>query len=169
MGPTKPSILLQTSILTSLRPTAFSFFESKFEPSKQKRENMTLLVFLVEDDPKIRQNLIDAMTGLLDVSFVGTARSEPEALEWLTGHQDRWTLAVIDLFIDEGTGFAVMSQMQRPSNQQHVVVLTNSATSENRQHAIQCGAHAVFDKTDEIESFFGYCEKLNSDLVRRFE
>ena len=123
---------------------------------------MTLLVFLVEDDPKIRANLMDAMTGLLEVSFVGTAKSEPEALEWLTCHQDSWTLAVIDLFIEEGTGFAVMTNMQRPSNQQHVVVLTNSATVENRQHALQCGAHAVFDKTDEIENFFRYCEKLNN-------
>lgn len=123
---------------------------------------MTLLVFLVEDDLKIRANLVDAMTGLLDVSFVGTARSEPEALDWLTGHRDSWTLAVIDLFIEEGTGFAVMTKMQRPSSQQHVVVLTNSATAENRQHALQCGAHAVFDKTNEIEKFFYYCEKLNT-------
>lgn len=123
---------------------------------------MTLLVFLVEDDLKIRAHLVDAMTGLLDVNFVGTARSEPEALDWLTGHRDGWTLAVIDLFIEEGTGFAVMTKMQRPSSQQHVVVLTNSATTENRQHAVQCGAHAVFDKTNEIEEFFYYCEKLNA-------
>lgn len=123
---------------------------------------MTLLVFLVEDDLKIRAHLVDAMTGMLDVSFVGTARSEPDALEWLTGHRDNWTLAVIDLFIEEGTGFAVMTKMPRPSSQQHVVVLTNSATVENRQHALQCGAHAVFDKTDEIEEFFYYCEKLNA-------
>lgn len=122
---------------------------------------MTLLVFLVEDDLKIRAHLVDAMTGLLDVIFVGTARSEPEALDWLTGHRDSWTLAVIDLFIEEGTGFAVMTKMQRPSRQQHVVVLTNSATAENRQRALQCGAHAVFDKTNEIEDFFSYCENLS--------
>lgn len=124
---------------------------------------MKLLVFLVEDDIKIRAHLMDAMTGLLDVDFVGTARSEPEAIEWLTSHQDDWTLAVIDLFIDEGTGFAVMTKMQCPSSQQHVVVLTNSATPENRQHALRCGAHAVFDKTAEIENFFCYCKKLTAN------
>lgn len=127
---------------------------------------MKLLVFLVEDDRKIRAHLMDAMTGLLDVDFVGTARSEPEAIEWLTSHHDNWTLAVIDLFIEEGTGFTVMTKMQRPSSQQHVVVLTNSATPENRQHAYQCGAHAVFDKTAEIEDFFDYCEKLIADQDR---
>lgn len=124
---------------------------------------MKLLVFLVEDDRKIRAHLMDAMTGLLDVDFVGTARSEPEAIEWLTSHRDDWTLAVIDLFIEAGTGFAVMTKMQRPTSQQHVVVLTNSATPENRQHALECGAHAVFDKTAEIENFFCYCENLTAN------
>ena len=122
---------------------------------------MKLLVFLVEDDLKIRANLVDAMTGLLDVNFVGMAQSEPEAVQWLVSHREEWNLAVIDLFIEEGTGFAVMKKMQPPSGHQHVVVLTNSATVENRQHALQCGAHAVFDKTEEIEDFFCYCEKMS--------
>lgn len=126
---------------------------------------MKLLVFLVEDDVKIRRHLMNAMTGVLDVDFVGTARSEPEAIEWLTSHHDNWTLAVIDLFIEEGTGFAVMTKMRHPSTRQHVVVLTNSATIENRQHALQCGAHAVFDKTSEIENFFYYCGKLDANTA----
>lgn len=39
---------------------------------------MTLLVFLVEDDPAIRANLVEAMSGLLDVCFVGHARANPK-------------------------------------------------------------------------------------------
>ena len=72
---------------------------------------------------------------------------------------------MIDLFIEEGTGFAVMTKMRHPSTRQHVVVLTNSATIENRQHALQCGAHAVFDKTSEIENFFYYCGKLDANTA----
>jgi two-component system OmpR family response regulator len=119
-----------------------------------------LLVFLVEDDATIRTQLTSAMTGLLDASIVGTAPSEPEATRWLSHNQGAWNLAVIDLFIEEGTGFSVMSNMRYPSEQEHVLVLTNSATAENREHAFKCGAEAVFDKTEEIEEFFSYCEKL---------
>ena len=121
---------------------------------------MTLFVFLVEDDPAIRANLVEAMSGLLDVCFVGHAKSEPEAIRWLASNQGKWNLAVVDLFIEQGTGFAVMANMQRSPQSEHVVVLTNSATAENRDHALKCGAHAVFDKTAEINEFFEYCNQL---------
>lgn len=123
---------------------------------------MKLLVFLVEDDATIRAQLIAIMTGLLDASIVGTAESEPEATRWLTLNQGAWNLAVIDLFLEKGTGFSVMSNMRCPSAQEHVVVLSNSATAENRQRAFECGAKAVFDKTQEIEEFFSYCQKLEN-------
>lgn len=53
-----------------------------------------------------------------------------------------------------------MANMQRSPQSEHVVVLTNSATAENRDHVLQCGAHAVFDKTTEINDFFAYCNQL---------
>ena len=121
---------------------------------------MTLLVFLVEDDSAIRANLVAAMTALLDVIFIGHAKSEQEAIEWLASHQGEWNLAVIDLFIERGTGFAVMNRIKRTPAQEHVVVLTNSATREHRDRALQCGAHAVFDKTAELDEFLAFCEKL---------
>ena len=123
---------------------------------------MTLLVFLIEDDLKIRDQLVFTMKGLLDARFVGMARSEPEATEWLNLNQGKWNLAVIHLFINEGTGFSVMTHMPRPSAEEHVVVLTNSATPENRKYARECGAQAVFDKTQEIEQFFNYCGSLEN-------
>lgn len=121
---------------------------------------MTLLVFLVEDDPTIRANLVESMSGLLDVCFVGHATSESQAIEWLASHQGLWNLAVVDLFIEEGTGFAVLTSIQHLPAHQHLVVLTNSATRTNRGHALECGAHAVFDKTAEIDQFFAYCGQL---------
>ena len=123
---------------------------------------MTLFVFLVEDDPAIRAHLVEAMTGLLDVCFVGHATSEPEAIRWLADHQGHWNLAVVDLFIEEGTGFAIVANMTPSDQCKHVVVLTNSATPANRDRALHCGAHAVFDKTQEIDKFFSYCEQLET-------
>lgn len=126
---------------------------------------MTLLVFLIEDDLKIQEHLMAAMTALLDARFVGTVQSEPDATRWLNHHQGQWNLVVVDLFINEGTGFSVMTHMRRPTPHEHVIVLTNSATSENRKHAIECGAEAVFDKTQEIEQFFAYCGKLDGNKL----
>jgi hypothetical protein len=34
---------------------------------------------------------------------------------------------------------------------------------------IPCGAHAVFDKTNEIENLSGHCANLVLDLVKYFE
>ncbi|MFM9928277.1 response regulator [Variovorax sp. H27-G14] len=123
---------------------------------------MTLLVFLVEDDPAIRASLVNSMSSLLDVRFVGHATSEQEAIHWLTSHRGQWNLAVVDLFIEGGTGFSVMASISRPLQSEHVVALTNSATPENKRSALQCGAHAVFDKTAEIGNFFVYCESLEA-------
>lgn len=123
---------------------------------------MTLHIFLVEDDPAIRANLVEAMSSLLDVCFVGHAKSEPEAIEWLAAHRGHWNLAIVDLFIEQGTGFAVMNSIDRTPSHQRVVALTNSATHSNREHALECGAHAVFDKTAEIHQFFAYCEQLET-------
>ena len=123
---------------------------------------MTLLVFLVEDDVAIRANLMDVMSSLLNIRFVGFAQSETAAVEWLGHHQRAWDLAVVDLFLEEGTGFGVMSNMKFLPHWQHVVALTNSATAENRAHAIECGAQMVFDKTAELAEFLNYCEQLQS-------
>ena len=110
-----------------------------------------------------------AMTALLDARFVGVVRSEPEATHWLDHNQGQWNLTVVDLFINEGTGFSVMTHMRRPTAQEHVIVLTNSAMAENRSHALECGAEAVFDKTQEIEQFFTYCEKLDNNKIENLK
>ncbi len=101
-----------------------------------------------------------AMSAMLNVQFVGYAKSEPEAREWLACNEGRWNLAVVDLFIEEGTGFGVLGQITPSPDCEHVVMLTNSATPENRKRAVHCGADAVFDKTAELEEFFEYCEAL---------
>lgn len=123
---------------------------------------MTPLVYLVEDDRVMRENLVNAMSGLLNASFVGHATGERQAIEWVAWHQDLWNLAVVDLFTEQGTGLGVMSSIKNLPVHQHVVVLTNSATRANMDHALKCGAHALFDKTAEVYEFFSYCGQLHA-------
>lgn len=117
---------------------------------------MNLPIFLVEDDPAIRDQLIDLTNLMLNSQIVGLAESEVEAVKWFDTHAGLWKIAVIDLFLKEGTGFGILSSFtNRRSNK--VIILTNSATQENRARCLALGADAVFDKTAELENFISYC------------
>lgn len=121
---------------------------------------MSLPIFLVEDEPRIRDQLVLLTQAALDAEIVGLAETEDEARQWLVRHQDTWKIAVIDLFLKEGTGFGILSLMPIISRASKVVVLTNSATPENRARCLALGADAIFDKSVELEKFIDYCAIL---------
>jgi len=118
---------------------------------------MPLPIFLVEDNPLIRENLIPAMEDLVDAMFVGTAASESEAIAWLESNDALWSLAVVDLFLAEGSGLGVVRWCRNRRAGQRVVILTNYATAEIARQAVELGADAVFDKSTQLDAFFDYC------------
>lgn len=118
---------------------------------------MALSVFLVEDNPKIRENLIPALADLGAASVMATAESEPEAIAWLARHKGEWDLAVVDFFLKEGNGLGVIRWCNGRQANQRVAVLTNYPTPTTRAACLLAGANAVFDKSTELEQFFEYC------------
>lgn len=119
---------------------------------------MSLPIFLVEDDLRIRDQLILLAQVALNAEVIGLAETEDEAWQWLVLHQGLWKVAVIDLFLKEGTGFGILSLIP-PNRPGKVVVLTNSATLENRARCLALGADAVFEKSAELEKFIDYCAR----------
>jgi DNA-binding NarL/FixJ family response regulator len=120
---------------------------------------MELCIFLVEDSRQIRDNLIPALADLGLARVVGFAESETEATSWLAQHGHSWDIVVIDLFLKEGSGLGVLRWVQSRRNAgQHVVVLSNYATSVMRENCRASGADAVFDKSTELDEFFEYCQ-----------
>ena len=117
----------------------------------------SLKTFIVEDNPLIRRNLVEAMTELLDVNILGFAENEEDARCWLSVHHRDWQLLIVDLFLQQGSGLGVVQQCQNRSEQQRVVVLSNYATHEIRSRCMACGADAVFDKSTELDQFLAYC------------
>lgn len=99
----------------------------------------------------------EAISSVCDAEVVGTAETEAEAVEWLNSHLGHWRLAVLDLFLKSGTGFGVLNQLDSRSAKEQVIVLTNSATQENRDRCLEMGALAVYDKTAEFEQFLDHC------------
>lgn len=120
---------------------------------------MTLAAFLIEDDPTSRQSLGTLMTEMLDASVVGIAETSDDALAWLAENDGKWDVAVLDLFLKEGTGFTVLSRMT-PMQRRRCVVLTNMATPAKIGLCLALGADAVFDKALQLQEFLSYCERL---------
>ena len=116
-------------------------------------------VFLIEDNPIIRANLVSTLVELANVVIVGEAAGEREAIEWLRLNPDRWQLAIIDLFLADGSGLGVLRACRTRRPDQRAVVLSNFATPEMRDRCAKLGADAIFDKSTEVDDFIAYCNR----------
>ena len=118
---------------------------------------MGLRTYIVEDNATIRENLIGTLEELTPVTAVGVAETENEGKSWLVQNSAQWDLAIVDLFLRQGSGLGVIEACRDRGPSQKVVVLSNYATSEMRRRCEQLGADAVFDKSNEIEALVDYC------------
>jgi two-component system OmpR family response regulator len=119
-----------------------------------------LTVFLVEDSPTIRQNLVATLEELAPVRVVGAVDSAADAVQALTCDPPPCDLAIVDVFLRQGSGLDVLQALQRRPNGPKRVVLTNFATAAMRAHCLALGADQVFDKSGEVEALVSYCESL---------
>jgi len=119
---------------------------------------MTLIVLLVEDSQTIRDNLIPALEDLVGASVVKCVVGEAEAKLWLRSHSS-WHLAVVDLFLENGSGLGVLGILQSRQQRQNAVVLSNYATPEMKMQCAALGADRVFDKSTELDQFLDYCNE----------
>ncbi|HEV7576506.1 MAG TPA: response regulator [Caldimonas sp.] len=118
---------------------------------------MPLITILVEDSAVIRESLVPAMAELAHAEVVAIADTADDAIVTLKKYEGAWQLAVIDLYLKQGTGLAVLRAFRSRAPNQHMVVLTNYATPEIRRRCNEVGADAVFDKSTEIDAFFALC------------
>ena len=115
------------------------------------------MIYLVEDNDVVRDSIASMLKEIANVKVAGVASTEAEATEWLLGHPDEWQMAVVDLFLLQGSGLGILTRCANRKPSQKVVVLTNYATPDIRRRALALGADAVFDKTNELDKFLGYC------------
>ncbi|AMM26530.1 response regulator [Variovorax sp. PAMC 28711] len=120
---------------------------------------MALITFLVEDNKTIREHLIPTLEDMTDAHVIGTAETEQAAVHWLQSHDGHWDLAIIDLFLKEGSGLGVLNGCRNRQPHQRVVVLTNYATEEMRAQSFALGADAVFDKSTELDGLLDFCQR----------
>ena len=124
---------------------------------------MALITFLVEDNQTIRDNLIPTLEDMTSARVLGVAETEMAAIHWLRSHDGNWDLAIVDLFLKEGSGLGVlMGCRDRPAHQR-IVVLTNYATADIRKRCMAQGADAVFDKSTELDELLEFCKRVAGD------
>lgn len=122
---------------------------------------MSLLrVYLVEDSPIIRANLIDTLEELAPIKVVGSADSESDAVSWIGEHSQDWDMLIIDIFLKSGSGMSVLRRCQDRGEQRKAVVFSNYATPDIKRRCMELGADEVYDKSNEIEALIAYCSGL---------
>jgi two-component system, OmpR family, response regulator len=125
----------------------------------ERKQAMTFRAYIVEDSPTIRENLIETLQELAMVEPVGTAETEHEGKQWLAQNDEYWDLAIVDLFLKEGSGLNILEACRARRPTQKMIVLSNHATNDVRWRCAQLGADAVFDKSTEIDALVDYCVK----------
>lgn len=118
---------------------------------------MLINTFLVEDRVDIRDTLVQALEEIAPCHFVGHANSESSARHWLQAHPGGWQLAIVDLFLADGSGFGVLKDLQQRRPEQKVVVLTSYSHENILSKCLDLGADQVFDKTGDLEKLVAYC------------
>ncbi|MDR6537379.1 response regulator [Variovorax soli] len=123
-----------------------------------------LKTYIVEDNVTIRENLVGTLEELTCISAVGFAETEAEAVHWLAENSDQWELAIVDLFLKQGSGLGVLQAVSTRRPDQKIVVLSNYATPDIRKRCAQFGVDAVFDKSNEIDALIDFCIEQSSTL-----
>lgn len=135
-------------------------------PHRSARDSQVRLkTYIVEDNATIRENLIGTLEELTQVTAVGTAESEEEGTRWLSDRANAWDVAILDLFLKQGSGLGILAALRQRQAFQKVIVLSNYATPDVRKRCALLGADAVFDKSNEIDALILYCIAQGPALI----
>lgn len=119
-----------------------------------------MLKVLLVDSPVIRKNMTEFLQELAPIKVVHFIEEESEAVRWLRDESNECDLAIVDIFLRRGTGLGVLEVAAKLNRRLWLVVLSDTATPDVRRKCLQLGAHAVFDKSNEIDELLAYCERL---------
>lgn len=87
-------------------------------------------VFVVEGSLLILESLVATLEEMAPVSIVGSAQSESSALEQLQQLDGQLDLAVVDIFLQSGSGLGVLRRIAQQGLKAKWIVPSNYATAE---------------------------------------
>src|SRR5687767_4970296 len=106
-------------------------------------------IYLVEDSAPVLQRLEKLLGPIPRTSIVGTASSATAAIGGILAK--RPDVVLLDLSLSPGSGFDVLSEVQRSAPDIEFYVLSSFSSEPYRRQALRLGAKDFFDKTREFE------------------
>jgi CheY-like chemotaxis protein len=108
------------------------------------------VVLIVDDDPVMRQLLARQFRRHFNLMSL-EASNNTEALD--QAHTQRPRLITTDMYRSGGNGLSLIRQLRADPELSAIpiVLISGSATSEERQQAKQAGVAAVFDKPFDVK------------------
>ncbi|MGC3986239.1 MAG: response regulator [Pseudorhodoferax sp.] len=110
---------------------------------------MQLRIVLVEDNPLIRQSMQEMLEEVLGAQVVAWADGEDAAIETL--RRTAWDVALVDLFLLQGSGLGVARAFEQRGAGQRVYVLSNYATPSIRERCAALRIDGIYDKSTELD------------------
>lgn len=101
---------------------------------------------LVEDSLSMQSALKDLLDTIGSFSIVQTVTREAAAAMWLQDNPTGWDLAIVDLMLDDGSGFSILRWCKTVHPKGRIVVFSAFVTDVMREKCMALGADAVFTK-----------------------
>ena len=117
-------------------------------------------VFIVEDSEMVRKNLQTMLTAISGVAVVGHAVDEAGALEGIDALLP--DAVILDLHLQQGSGFNVLANIKKHHAATKVIVLSNYANESYITRCRQDGADYFFDKSFQFMLVGAVLEQLIS-------
>jgi two-component system, NarL family, response regulator DevR len=105
-------------------------------------------VFIVEDVPQTRQELVELLAAIKGLEVVGQAGSVREAIAGIEATAPQ--AVTLDISLADGSGIEVLKHIQKHCWNLLVVVLTGNLYEALRAKCQQLGAAAVLDKLNGL-------------------
>lgn len=121
-------------------------------------------IFVVEDNQAHRELLEQMLAPFAEGHALVCASTQHEAIHWLKTHPSDWDLAVVDLFLAQGHGFAVLKQCAGRAASQKVVFMSNYTDEPVRERAMAEGADLFVEKGTEVAQLLAFAMRHRASL-----
>jgi DNA-binding NarL/FixJ family response regulator len=131
-------------------PQQHESLDKRFDANLGPFARIVMHALVVEDSPRIAERLVELVSIPGQVEVVATAPSESEAIAVCNAHDV--DLAIVDLQLNDGTGFGVIRALRAAGRPRHacIVVLTNHAVPALKNAAFEAGADYFLDKSKDF-------------------
>lgn len=105
-------------------------------------------LYIVENSNYLRERLTP-LIARRNIQVVGYAANAPQAVQEIRHLKP--DVVLLDIRLDRGTGLDVLKAIKTRGQPPTVIVLTNYAYPQYREHFLANGAEYFFDKSEELD------------------